>query len=349
MDEETSIFLDALRILAAFAVVGCHLAEQRIGAGFLWQLLNIGSVAVIVFFVLSGFVVDYATTGREQDAAKYASARAVRIISVVFPAFLLTILLDSAGKMANEVVYRQYPITIYSIFNCVTFLNGSWHHEILGSNEPWWSMGFEVPFYVLYGVALFVRSPLRFPLLIGLGVIFGPRVAMFLPMWLLGVVAYRISKARLISPRIGGTILVISSAILIALFFFTNGTGTLTIGSMDSHSPWTVVDDYLFAVLFAAIIVGFAATSFLFSWIRFFSRPIKWVAGGTFSLYLYHHPILIVVMSLYPGPHTSWSYRGVLLATSIGGSFALAELTERRKNVWRRPVGILLRTKAAAA
>jgi peptidoglycan/LPS O-acetylase OafA/YrhL len=55
---------------------------------------GLGAEAVDVFFVLSGFVIGYATDSRERTPLTYAINRLARIYSVAIPALAATFILD---------------------------------------------------------------------------------------------------------------------------------------------------------------------------------------------------------------------------------------------------------------
>jgi peptidoglycan/LPS O-acetylase OafA/YrhL len=52
-----SFYLDTLRILAAMVVFLGHFSQGWLGGGWFWQTQAHGHTAVIVFFVLSGYVI----------------------------------------------------------------------------------------------------------------------------------------------------------------------------------------------------------------------------------------------------------------------------------------------------
>ena len=341
MTKETSIFLDLVRFSAALTVVFGHIGgDPKIAGSILWQFSSLANVAVIIFFVLSGYVVDYATQRRETDGVSFTSARATRILSVAVPALALTALLDSIGSAVNPVLYAHYHSLSWDrLIASLTFLNEAWGVDLTpGSNLPYWSLGFEVPFYALYGVAIFASGARRIILLVVACLVFGPRIIVYFPMWLLGVAAIRVTGKLPIRKGIGWLLLLSSAfACLLGLtmvFFF--GYGTLASGAIPEHSPDQIANDYIIAGLFTAIIIGFSAVSSSFAWLCRFESPIRWLAGATFSLYLFHYPILMFMASVAPWPHDTWIYLVALLSGSIGGSFLLAELTERRKSFWRR-------------
>lgn len=97
MTAALSIYLDALRFIAALAVVWNHMSGQRFSGGLLWQLGADGHEAVLFFFVLSGLVIGFVTATKENDPRNYALSRLARMYSVVIPALLLTCLADTLG------------------------------------------------------------------------------------------------------------------------------------------------------------------------------------------------------------------------------------------------------------
>jgi peptidoglycan/LPS O-acetylase OafA/YrhL len=58
----------------------------------------------------------------------------------------------------------------------------------------------------------------------------------------------------------------------------------------------------------------------------------------TFSLYLFHLPVAQFLTTVTPWPPASWSARVVSVAGTFLLVVLLAELTERRKDIWRRLV-----------
>ena len=87
-------YLDLVRFVAACLVYLYHSNQRWLIADIL-PASNYGHSSVIVFFVLSGFVIAYITDTREKQFPIYSASRISRIYSVAFPAIFLTILLDS--------------------------------------------------------------------------------------------------------------------------------------------------------------------------------------------------------------------------------------------------------------
>lgn len=82
MSPATSAFLDLLRIVAALAVFAVH--SVQFWAPGRWAAADtLAHSAVIVFFVLSGYVIAYSTFARNRDARKFVIARLSRLYSVL--------------------------------------------------------------------------------------------------------------------------------------------------------------------------------------------------------------------------------------------------------------------------
>ncbi len=64
MTNALSFYLDGLRFGAAFTVFLAHYSVQRISGGFFWPWFAYGHTAVLVFFVLSGFVIAWVSETR---------------------------------------------------------------------------------------------------------------------------------------------------------------------------------------------------------------------------------------------------------------------------------------------
>ena len=81
-----SVWLDLARLAAALVVVLHHVWPVLVPHHRLpWP----GHHAVVVFFVLSGFVIAFVTDRRETTLRIYAQRRAARILSVAIPALML--------------------------------------------------------------------------------------------------------------------------------------------------------------------------------------------------------------------------------------------------------------------
>lgn len=88
MNKLTSIYLDLIRFTAALVVVLSHAAAFT--SLKIPLISGLGTEAVVVFFVLSGYVIAYVSNNKENNYIVFFKARAIRIYSVLIPAILIT-------------------------------------------------------------------------------------------------------------------------------------------------------------------------------------------------------------------------------------------------------------------
>ena len=101
--------------------------------------------------------------------------------------------------------------------------------------------------------------------------------------------------------------------------------------------------DYVVGLLFAVHLLGLGAVA---PWLSRLptraGRAIEWLAGATFTVYLFHFPVMAFLRAIMPVPAASWDSRLALLTVMPLVLLAIAEGTERRKQVWRRAFTTLL-------
>ena len=198
MTKPHSLYLDVLRFGAAFTVFLSHCG--RVTAGMFWQIQPYGVTAVFVFFVLSGFVIAWVTATREGTLEEYALSRVARLYSVVLPVLIATAVLDHIAMAIDPSLYGPEPLPImsrdplYAVLGyalSAVFLSECWSWIVPGSNGPWWSVNYEAWYYVLFGVATFMRGRQRMVALAVAAVVAGPPILIFFPLWLMGLTAWR--------------------------------------------------------------------------------------------------------------------------------------------------------------
>jgi peptidoglycan/LPS O-acetylase OafA/YrhL len=338
MTSTLSLYLDGLRFAAAFAVFLSHYAVGRISGGFFWPVADYGRTSVLVFFVLSGFVIAWVTETRERSLDDYCLARAARLYSVMIPAFIVTAALDYLGGAIDPRLYgpewghsTTHPVLGFAL--SAVFLGESWTLEMLpGFNLPFWSLNYEAWYYALFAAAWFLRGRRRIAAVGGAALLAGPKILVLLPIWLLGVAAWR-WRADL-PRRLGGPLVVVSLTGFIALealggqqLFWHPRTRWLP----PSYSPY----DYIIGALVALLIVGLANARLPLPGFRF-ERAVRWLAGASFGLYLLHYPLLNFFGTVIPGPADGAMHRILLFVLTLGAALALARLTEQQKGALKR-------------
>ena len=361
MKKEVSVYIDFLRLTASLAVFFGH---AYIFTGETWGRAFSGfrTDAVAVFFVISGFVIAYVTSNREQTLEQYTLARLARLYSVAVPAILLTLICDRLGLLTSPQWYLGQgwfnPNTsIADIARYLTFSNEYWNsHIIVGSNEPYWSIGFEAAYYALYAVIAFPAKKrlVSLGLITALGLTFGPKILSYLPLWMIGVATFHLTNKPTTQPGRRNTCAWLSVfAATPALFLILK---TLAHYHPDWQAnifePFQLSTSYFIPVAYytsiglltgLSIVAAANVTNLLSGVVRIFGKPIRWLAGATFTLYLAHQPILLLLVSYFPGdPNTITRAVAIQLATLIA-VFCVAELTERRKTFWTNMLSVLIR------
>ncbi len=318
-----------------------HASFANLTRGRLQTLGSVGVQAVDVFFVLSGFVIAYIHATRERSARAYFIARASRIYSVAIPALILTAAVDFIGLSFSAATYQgvRQEFTLGLVVRSLLFIGEIWNwHRFPGSDGPYWSLGFEVWYYAAFGAWMF--SPVRWRWLATLAVLVfvGPKVTLMLPVWLMGVATYRVTASMRLS-RTTGWVLLAMPIILMAGYEVLPHSRVQQFASV-SLEPiriWSTCEDYLIGALFSIHLLGFATVSGTFSaWLEAWAKPIRWVAGATFSIYLAHLPIMFLLSAISPWPkHSLWTLALLLTVTPVA-CFLFAEVSERRKDIWRR-------------
>lgn len=335
VNSNTSTYLDATRFTAACLIFLHHLNDWSGGALPIFAPMQ--SQAVIVFFVLSGFVLAYIVDTTQRTVEEYALSRLARIYSVALPALILTFLMDAITSMVTPDTTAQIrPGLITQFVAGLFFLNEVWsHHIAIGSNGPYWSLGYEVPYYIAFGSYVFGRGIWRYLLPAFVLAAFGPRVTMLAPIWLLGAASYRICTKSRIAPIVGWSLLLGSTALWIG---FYAGIYYGKVPSSDTPvywHHWEIVEDFLVAILFSMNLVGFHVVSGCFALPRRCQGVVRWVAGTTFTLYLFQYPISQFLRQTFHWQISTIADMILLSLIVMVIVLGLAEITERRKKLYR--------------
>lgn len=338
------MFLDFSRGLSAILVAGGHLrsflfhdAGSKLPVAWMPFYLgtSLGHQAVMVFFVLSGYLVGGSVLKADRqgcwNTAEYAVKRLTRLLVVLVPALLLTFGCDWVGREVlhgslydGESIYNSGPTknSVPAAYGFVTALgNLLFVQGILvptfGTNGPLWSLANEFWYYVLFPMIYFGIRPRSSPAArllllpaLGLMLLLPSGVSQYMLIWLLGFVLHLI-------PRLRATSLVkcFGAASLFA--------GALYFSKMISGFVSDLVCGLSFALLLWTTLNIRAAG------LKGGSSIVTSVAAISYSLYAVHFPIMALFAVLFfgeqrsqPSPSALFSYISVLIAVSaIGGAF----------------------------
>jgi peptidoglycan/LPS O-acetylase OafA/YrhL len=337
------VYLDWMRGVAALLVFFAHVrngffvpwsaldtASQTPLNELLFFVTRLGREAVIVFFVLSGYLVGGQAFGElragRYSMRRYLIARIARLQTVLLPALVLTSLCD-ALRHAWTVDVDGWHAFIINLF----FLQGVFG-PLYGSNGPLWSLAYEWWFYIVFGmgIALAARpGPGRTALLVSalcvLTVVLWqrcPAILGMMPLWLAGVAVRTLPVIRSVNrwlPAIAGVVLVVCLGV--------------------SGLRQDYVGDCLVGVATCLLIYTVRPLPPLsYRWF-----PLgKGLAAFSFTLYAFHSPLNVLVESILvpqrltvasPGQWLSWA---VLVLGVSAVCYALYWGFERQTPVVRR-------------
>ena len=336
-----SLYLDCCRLLAALLVVASHYGPYGIISrdADAW-VPNLGREAVIVFFVLSGFVIAYSTEHKNASLRAYAIARCTRIYSVALPLLLFAFAAATALVWLERVPAHQlYAVAkpwLYLPLHLL-FMGELWTISepppLLG---PYWSLGYEVLYYVLFGVLFYLRGVRRVLAAGSLLLFVGPKLWLLLPVWGSGVLLYHWQKGHGTGRRaaLAGWI---GTLLLLALFKLSGSDVFLRMLAR-AHWPFAALplrsaDRFLADYVVCVLVLGnfWCAKSVGFAGLLRVERVIRGVAAYTFTLYLVHALVMSLWVVLYRHDQGSALDIAGLSALIVLATWLVGQLTERRK------------------
>ena len=337
------VYLDLIRGIAALAVFAGHLriicfrdvnisTLDLLGKGVFF-LTGFGHLAVILFFVLSGFLIiksiNESVIKKKWSVKTYGQNRLFRLWIVLIPCLLIGLILDRIGieYWGDSLFYSNQWKYFYNqdISNKLTpsifFGNLSFLQTILvpplGSNSALWSLCNEFWYYVLFPLFYFaanrsctlvVRIFLTFA---GICVLFfiGSEIFLMFPIWLLGGFSYFIAKNLNKKHLQSKKLLILISSLFVM---------TLLMNRMKFHVE--VFNFYIIAFFFSIAIPFLINSKFKYNVTRSIST---YLSNISYTLYLSHLPFIYLLTSILHFQDELWSntnfliFMGVLALTMI--------------------------------
>lgn len=357
ISSEFSAYLDLLRVAAAYFVLLFHMKKLQLGPENLLRLIpDHGHDAVILFFVLSGYVIAAATDRKRASGFReYLLDRASRVYSVALPALLLSAVLAIFFQTLLKVAqpYSLSDLAVSTLSN-VFFLGQSWNWKIwVFYNQPYWSLCYEVMYYLGFGVFVFARGWARWFGLLAVALISGPKVLLLLPCWVLGVLAYTYRDSlRLKSVQA----IVLGFIVPVLILFALNKVGFGSTVRTVAHELWgdqkanlEFSNDFLIDYVTASLVALnlYAARYLNIPFLLYFKRAIVTAASFSFTLYLLHLPMIFLLTNSL-GKNLDGRYLFALGAVGIPAvCYLLSKVTEQKRHVLRDLMDVWLPKKTA--
>ncbi|WPR71651.1 acyltransferase [Flavobacterium sp. NG2] len=214
ISEYASQKLDISRAVAALMVLIGHFRgsyfmsfneleenSKNIFNFILFAFTRIGHQCVIVFFVLSGFLVGGISISKVASGYfsgfEYLSKRLTRMYVVLIPALIFGGILDYTYILKNMNLDVSLKTFIGNVFFMQTILV-----PVYGSNGPLWSLAYEFWYYIMFLIVILCYLRLKnnickYIVIIGCLILFSilvPKIMILFPIWLLGCVIPLVPK-----------------------------------------------------------------------------------------------------------------------------------------------------------
>jgi peptidoglycan/LPS O-acetylase OafA/YrhL len=320
VSSKLSNFLNFLRWTAAFLVVIGHIRGlvfvpysdiivNDIGIKFFYFITGIAHESVIVFFVLSGYLVggkllnDYLYG--KLDWRNYFIKRISRLYIVLIPALIFGGLIDFIGvHWFNSLhIYNNAFHFVSLNYNVIERLSFEhfWSNFFMmqktltstfGSNGPLWSLAYEFWYYLLLPILIMIflkakaimqaaedhyANMVLFILLFIVLILFLDKWLIFyFLLWMIGVGAFFINKFR---PPFWAAI--------------TFTIAVLLLGRFGSMFP-AFFADFLLAIGISLMLLAYENTKLTLTFVRTNSL----LADFSYSVYLFHFPLFILLLSI---------------------------------------------------
>lgn len=336
-----SQWLDAIRLAAALCVLAGHAHQIGLYAGP-WPFgIAFQQAAVIVFFVLSGLVITHSVDTSRSSAASYVAARVGRIVPVALAALAFSLAVAfwaaSLGIAPEPVGADPGSISLSRMGLAAMFLIES-YGDGLAIDPPYWSLCYEVWYYALFGAATYLSGGRRIAVLAAMALLAGPNILLLLPAWLAGIWLARSPRAQ-IESRLFAFAFV---GLALEALYFTGMTQYLLEEPLHRVTWWFLgQSNYALGYLVLALFVTLGLIG-LRRLVRErgalpapLERLVKAGAAMSFTLYLFHWPLLVALKTAGLAPATSTAGFTALIAAICTACWAISLVTERRSKPLR--------------
>ena len=311
-------YLNGLRGIAALLVVFSHwrnaffvdyaqIAHPNPIWAVVYLICGLGHQAVIIFFVLSGYLVGGACLRQVKSQrwswTNYGLDRLTRLYTVLIPGLILGAIWDGIGLHffgdsqfytgnTNIAIIQGSTSEGYNLatfFGNLFFLQGILVKNF-GSNNPLWSLSYEFWYYVLFPLLVLPFYTKRMiPRILSLAaalillMFVGQTIALYAGIWLLGALVYLLSGAGV------GEGIVSRVSVPLAAFAFA--------------AILVVIKVFHWNSFLADLSLSIIVAGLIYSVVNFrpkaLPKPLAWMADrlaeSSYTLYVLHYPLIMLI------------------------------------------------------
>jgi peptidoglycan/LPS O-acetylase OafA/YrhL len=365
INRSVSFYLDFLRVLAAFYVFIFHVGSMRVGDNLVFATSEYSEKLgltyrtahyfVIVFFVLSGFLITMSASRPNMSLKKFMAARCGRLYSVLIPALVLSILtaqfLISTSVFERELIGNNSNLVQRVILN-ISFVAESWSLNATPPlNTPFWSVHYEFMYYLIIASFLLIKRKIKF-IVLGLVLLAaGVKILLLFPCWLTGSVLYYMVKNSKLIPTIPSFILFVFTLLVLVLittnliflpFEFFHGNDSVLNNTLFFSSNYLA--DYIFALLVVGNLYGFfgfSTKTLNLCETRIFAKTegfLKVISNCSYTLYMFHMPLLFLFSSIWFYNKANTYHQVGLIVIVLIAVYFIAKQTEWKVDFWRQTI-----------
>lgn len=359
MNGNQETFLDILRAVAAQMVLIGHAYSFTLGT-LPFALANLG---VVVFFILSGFLICHTALQRIEKTGDYAfgrfcTDRFFRIFVAYVPALVLVVLMDAWTMRVNPEFPYAASATLVNFLGNLVMLEqhpfGFFADQLLGMPElkirtygsarPFWTVALEWWLYLFFGWTFLVRdylrrAPLRWLcvwLLVGVVPLFNMVAGTGEGLSLLWIAAALLAWLYHRFPALAGASrnnvptpgLVFGATLVLLLGLMA--ARVVWVAYLKGKSGWEVFDFY--DLSFGLLLVCAFALALLWLNTGHGGARQSWsrfLSDYSYSLYLVHYSLLTLLLSFDLRADNPWINFIVLIVAGNVAAIAFWWLTDR--------------------
>ena len=344
-------WLDALRFIAAFVVLLSHTrndyfcdysslpAEQQNIYSFVFYVIGrMGHEAVIVFFVLSGFLVGGRTIERIMDKTINLRVYAINRFSRIYPPLTVSIIFFYITTLFVPTEIWNWKTALGNFFN----LQGILCDSLV---NPFWSLSYEWWFYIVLALLGFsYKSSTNAKRLLGFCLAFmaigvfvvGEMLIVYLVIWFLGAMAYLIRPVK--PNKLILAMSVLGVVLGVALYQISKDTHAFSFPFALNGVLVELFLSLMTCLLIQQVILMKPSSSFT----SIIEKSLGYMGNFSYTLYLAHRIISMwIFYFIFEKYQATFTFQNILIflgivVASLFGCWLLYFISERHTAVIKR-------------